>query len=125
MFMVDLVQWWYLRGWGMFLDGLKRKLQDSADFFSFGILARTLFKPFRQISAGASGDTAESKLAAFSDRLVSRVVGLFARLAIMIAGAVVMLVEIIVGGLIAIVWPLMPVLPIVCIVLAGMGVKVW
>ena len=118
MFMVDLIQWWYFRGWGMFVQDLKRKLGDAADFFSIGELLRTLFKPFRQISAN-SGETGMS---AFLDKLISRFVGFFARIFLIIFGGLAMLLEAVFGGVLIVLWPLVPVLPVVCIVMTFTGV---
>lgn len=123
MFMVDLLQWWYFRGWGVFFSGLRTKLGDTADLFSIGDMFRTLFKPFRQISAGASGSEAlDAKMAQFFDRLISRIVGMFARLTIILAGTVVLILELIFGTILMILWPVVPLLPVCGIVLMIMGV---
>lgn len=123
--MVDLMQWWYLRGWGIFVDDLKSKLKDTADFFSIGQLLRTFFMPYRQISAGADAETSGSRLNAFFDRLISRVIGAFTRFFIIIFGCVAMFLEIIFGTLLTVAWPLMPLLIIVGIVVSLMGVTLW
>jgi hypothetical protein len=51
MLVVGFLQWWYTRGWMGFAQGLLDKIRSLADFFSLGLLLRTLFYPFRQISA--------------------------------------------------------------------------
>lgn len=123
MFMVDLLQWWYFRGWGVFFSGFKTKLGDTADLFSIGDMFRTLFKPFRQISAGTAGSEAlDAKMAQFFDKLVSRVVGMFARLTIIIAGIIVLILELLAGIIMMIIWPVVPFLPIVGVILMALGV---
>ena len=103
----------------MFVDGLKNRLRDSADFFSIGQLLRTLFKPYRQISAGTSG----GGMSGFLDRLVSRVVGFFVRFFIIIFGVVALFIEALIGIVMIVLWPVAPVLIIVGAVMAVMGVK--
>ncbi|MBR2589240.1 hypothetical protein IKE84_02790 [Candidatus Saccharibacteria bacterium] len=122
MFMVDLVQWWYLRGFSIFVKSLKSKLSDTADFFSVGQLFRTFFMPYRQISASADAESSGSRLSAFFDRLISRIVGAFTRFFIIIFGIIVMLLEIIFGAVLIVLWPLAPIGVIAGIVLTVMGV---
>lgn len=122
MFMVSLLQWWYFRGWGVFANGLKQKLRDSADFFSISQLLRTLFKPFRQISANTSEEMAGSKMAAFFDRLVSRIVGFFTRTFIIIFGSIAIILEASLGVIFIVLWPVAPLIIIVGISMTIMGV---
>ena len=82
MLAVSFLQWWYLRGWLAYFDGFRIKMRDMADFFSIGLLLRTLFQPFRQISADETGEK----------------------------------------GAIALLWPCIPLLPFVGIVVSSMGV---
>lgn len=118
MFVADMLSWWYSRGWGVFVEGFKTRLRDSADFFSFGQLFRTLFKPYRQISANSN----ERGLSAFFDKLISRVVGFFTRLFIILFGGVVMLLEFIFGGAMIVAWPFLPMLIVVGMVMTVTGV---
>ncbi|MBQ3309081.1 hypothetical protein IJG78_00190 [Candidatus Saccharibacteria bacterium] len=120
MFVVDLIQWWYFRGWGVYLASLKTKLGDTLDFFSIGQLFRTLFMPYRQISAGSTELGGPS---AFFDRLISRLVGTFTRLFIIIFGGFLIILEAILGVCLAIIWPLIPLLPILGIALTVMGIR--
>lgn len=90
----------------------KEGLSSAVDFFSVGSLVRTLFAPFRQISAHAG----------FLDRLISRLVGMVTRLIIMIFGIIAIILEIILGIIMILLWPLIPLAPIVCIILTVMGV---
>lgn len=114
--MVNLFQWWYSGGWATFASRLRERLRKSLDYFSMGSLLRTLFSPFRQIDAGGRG------LRAFFDTLFSRIVGAFVRIFILIFGVIVLLLESTVGAILLIVWPLIPLMPVVGIVLTVMQV---
>ena len=113
MFLVDLISWWYFRGWGIYFGDFKRRLNDMADTFSISEMLLTLFKPYKQISAGADSAI---------DRSISRFVGFFARLTIIIAGVVVLIFETVFGLLVAVIWPVVPILPIFGVVLMVTGV---
>lgn len=118
MFMVDMLSWWYSRGWGVFVDGFKTRLRDSVDFFSIGQLLRTLFKPYRQISANSNGQGME----AFFDKLISRLVGFFVRVFIIVFGGIALLLESLLGVVMIVAWPFAPVLVVVGVAMSIMGV---
>ena len=122
MLTAGLISWWYLDGYKLFASKLWTKLGDTIDLFSISSLLKTLFAPYRQISANASGESIDAKILAFVDRLVSRMVGGVARLGIILAGIVVILIQFIGSLLSLIVWPLLPLLPLVFIVLCVTGV---
>ena len=122
MLATGLISWWYSDGYKLFASKLWTKLGDTIDLFSIGSLLRTLFAPYRQISANASGVSIDDKILAFVDRLVSRMVGGVARLGIVLAGAIVISIQFIGSVLSLIVWPLMPLLPVVFIMLFVTGV---
>lgn len=124
MAITEMFLWWYSSGWKVFIGKLKTSLSSITDFFSMSSLLRTLFKPYRQISAESAGENAslDIKFHMFLDRLVSRFVGFFSRLTLLLAGLII----IIVGGLICLIliilWPLIPLLPVVGIILTAIGV---
>ena len=86
------------------------------------LLVRTLFSPYRQISAGAVRGNITVQFRAFIDRTVSRFVGFFVRSFVLLAGAVCLLGLIVGGVLWLLFWIALPVLPIGMIVLTVMGV---
>ena len=123
MFLVGIFQWWYGDG---LRDHVKRcflGILRTADFFSVGLLTRTLFNPFRQISAASSHDLSlPAQLNAFFDRLFSRAVGTVVRTIMIIVGLLMLLLRSLwVGGLI-IAWLVLPILPIVGLILWRSGV---
>lgn len=120
MAIAQMFVWWYSRGWQVFIDKLRTTLTNILDFFSMGSLVRTLFKPFRQISAetASSSSSLDLKFHMFIDRLVSRIVGFFSRLIILLAGSVIILLGGIFSLILIILWPIVPLLPIVGLVLS-------
>lgn len=121
MFAFDLAKWWYARGWRVFFDDVKIKVKDTADTFSIGELFRTLFKPYRRL--GTENKIGESRLNVFLDKLISRVVGTIARLVLIVTGIIIIVAEVVVGGILVVIWPIVPLLPIAGIALTIAGVK--
>ena len=82
-------------------------------------LIRTLFKPYRQISAATANanSSLELKFHMFIDRLVSRIVGFFTRLFLLIAGTLIIILGGIISLVLIILWPFIPLLPVVGIIL--------
>lgn len=119
-----MFQWWYTRGWQLYLQHFVDQLKNAVDFFSVGLLVRHLFAPFRQISAGdvVSSDL-NTKLSAFADRLFSRLIGTVVRLVLLVVGTIVIILRTLLGALIALVWPLAPLLVIVCLFCALIQVR--
>ena len=124
MLAVSFLQWWYTRGWGIYFAGFRAKMGNLADFFSIGLLLKTLFQPFRQISANENGETGglQGALVVFFDKLLARFIGAIVRIGIIIIGIIAMLVELVFGLALAIVWPCVPLLPIAGIIISSMGV---
>ena len=124
MFIVKSFTWWYISGWGVFIGKVKNMFSSLTDFFSMHSLIRTLFKPFRQISAdSASADSSlDLKFHMFIDRLVSRIVGFFSRLILLIAGCTIIILGGILSLILIILWPFVPLTPIAGIILTVMGV---
>jgi hypothetical protein len=122
MFLVGLLQWWYGRGWVSQLDLLKLRLSRTAAFFSIGQLASTLFSPFRQISVGsATGGSLSMQARAFFDKTLSRVIGAFVRIMTIFFGIIALTVSAIVEGILLIMWPVVPVFPLIGFILLAIG----
>jgi len=125
MLALDFIQWWYLRGWGIYFNSLMHRIHSTLEFFSIGLLLKTLFQPFRQISANdTSGRTDPgSVFNAIIDNLLSRTIGFFVRVGIIAIGCILTLLEVIFGFLLAVAWPLIPLLPVLGLVLSLSGVN--
>ena len=83
--------------------------------FSVGLLARTLFAPWRRLT-NVPGTGASTRLQVLGDNLISRLVGFVVRLVVLLtAGLSTILLTL--GTIIEIiVWPVLPVAAVVCIV---------
>lgn len=121
MFLVGMLGWWYSGGWRHRLQSSARQLKNVAAFFSIGQLFNTLFSPFRQISAGQVGGSAQAQLRAFFDRLISRFVGAFVRLFTILAGVVALLGALIFQLLVLAAWLILPLSPVIGLVLMVIG----
>lgn len=103
---------------------LQRQLLRALDSFSIGELLRTLFAPFRQISAGRVRGPLGVHLRAWADRLVSRFIGAFVRLILIFVGLAWLLVLALFGLMRLALWPVIPLLPAFGVLLFMIGTQV-
>lgn len=122
---MGIFSWWYGAGWKLQAKKQRDRLANLMDFFSIELLAKSLFAPFRQISAGRVRGPIGLKLRAFADRLVSRVIGAVVRTIIILIGVVSLLIMTVVSGVLLLVWAVVPLLPVIGIVLAITGWLPW
>lgn len=113
MIIVWALSWWYGAGYKAQLSLLHERLVGSYDYFSIGLLASTLFAPFRQISAGKVSGPIGLRLRAFVDRLISRFIGAFVRLILIVVGIVWLALQAFVGAVVLLLWALVPIMPLV------------
>ena len=125
MLFVSFFKWWFVDGWLEQLKRVERQLAHLSDMFSFGLLVRTLFAPFRQISSGSVRGSLGAQLGALRDRTISRVIGGIIRTFTIIAGGIVMLVSLIWGAVRLVAWAILPLLPLIGLVLALQKVLPW
>jgi hypothetical protein len=126
MFIVGLFTWWYGPGWKKAGLILVKKAVVSEDYFSIDLLLRTLFSPFRQISADTGrGGTMGDRMRATFDKLFSRIIGAVIRLILIVTGAAWLLVNIIIDIAILLAWPLLPLLPVIGLILSVSGFIPW
>ena len=107
------------------MERVAERLVATTDFFSIGLLARTLFAPFRQISAGGVRGPLGVQMRAFFDRLISRLIGAMVRTAMIFTGCVAVALQALCGGIIAVGWLFVPALPLVGVVLTVIGWLPW
>jgi len=117
--------WWYGRGWRERIAMLRERIGSTMDYFSIGLLARTFFSPFRQISAGKVQGPLGVQMRAFFDRLISRIIGAGVRSVVMVVGLVAIFLHIITGALLAIMWAFVPFVPVIGVVLWISGWMPW
>jgi len=119
-----LITWWYGAGWVAESQLQSKRLARVESYFSFGTLLRTLFQPFRQIDAGSrslrSGVSAQFR--AWLDRTISRVIGASARLILIVVGLVWWCISALMSACWLLVWPFLPLAPVLGCVAAAFGV---
>lgn len=121
MFLTGVVRWWYTEGWQQRLGIVRERLAGTLDFFSINLLLKTLFAPFRQISAGATSGPLQVRLQAFFDKLISRFIGAFMRVILIGIGLVAVVLQLLWGVIMLGFWVCLPVLPIVGLALFCIG----
>jgi hypothetical protein len=115
MLVVAFIEWWYGPGWRDTAGRLERRLRATYQTFSIPILLTTLFAPWRRIVTPPGGSL-EDRVRALGDNAVSRVVGFMMRLLTLLAGSLLLLGYAALGGIVLILWPLLPILGPVLIV---------
>lgn len=109
MLLAAFVQWWYGPGWRDAANRLTARVNQTYLTFSMPILVRTMFAPWRRIIT-YPGTSMQDRMRAVVDNLISRVVGFMVRLMALTAATILIGVYIIVGGLLLVLWPLIPLL---------------
>jgi hypothetical protein len=118
MLFMDFIVWWYSRGWVLRFSSIGLQTAHWAQFFSLGTLLRTLFSPWHQIITpkGAEkplGDIFRTWL----DNGVSRFVGFWVRLIVFFSGLIMLALIILLNFSYAILWPFLPLLPLIVIII--------
>ncbi len=122
---VGIFLWWYTAGWKQQVSSVRERLAGLYDYFSIDLLVRTLFSPYRQISAGRVRGPIGIQLRAFLDRLISRIIGSIVRTIMIVIGSVTLFLTIIFGLFTIIAWAFVPALPIIGVALALSGWVPW
>ena len=117
----ELLRWWYGDGWRRRAQLIANRLDGTMDYFSMDLLLKTLFAPFRQISAGRVDGPIGVQIRALVDRLFSRVIGAVVRSILLVIGGVTIAIQVIIGGIILIAWGLVPLAPIGSVIAMVMG----
>lgn len=117
--------WWYGEGWRRQASRAAARLSSWFDYFSFDLISRTLFSPFRQISAGPVRGPIGVQFRAWVDRTVSRFIGAMVRIVVLIAGIVTIIFTALVACLQLIIWPFLPAAPIVGLIMTLAGWLPW
>lgn len=125
MFIVGIFRWWYTKGWQQRAQMVLERLDSTMDFFSIGLLARTMFALFRQDGAGGVDGPLSIKVQAFIGRLISRVIGACIRFTVMIIGCFVIAFHAVSGLLLLVLWAIVPILPVIGFILMTSGWIPW
>lgn len=122
---MGLLGWWYGAGWKGRARAVRERLAATMDYFSIALLLRTLFSPFRQISAGKVTGPIALQMRALFDNLLSRVIGAIVRSMMIGVGLVAIALTLIVGAMLLVVWAFVPLLPLVGLTLMMIGWLPW
>lgn len=122
---IALFQWWYGAGWRRRALLVRDRLIRVMDAFSIDILLKTLFAPFRQISADSSEGPLGVRLRAWADKMISRLIGAVVRLLTITAGLIILFGCVIWGVTVLAAWPLLPLLPVMGAILSFFGWMPW
>jgi vacuolar-type H+-ATPase subunit I/STV1 len=125
MFIVGILSWWYSGGLLDRFQRVRERVSSTIDYFSIDLLLRTLFAPFRQISAGRVDGPIGVKWHAFIDRLVSRCIGGIVRTGTILFGTIAIVLSVIIGLITILLWLLVPVVPFVGVILTIIGWTPW
>jgi hypothetical protein len=125
MFIVGILSWWYGPGWRGRAAIIRDRLDGTMDYFSIDLLLKTLFSPFRQISAGKTTGPLAVQMRAFFDRLISRMIGAMVRSAVILVGIVAIIISAIVGIVTLVIWAFVPLLPVIGVTLWLTGWMPW
>lgn len=121
MVIVWALSWWYGAGFQLRIQRFLEQLAKTYDYFSIDLLLKTLFSPYRQISAGRVRGPLAVQWRAFVDRLVSRAIGGMIRSVVVVIGCVWLAVSAVVGLIGVLLWILMPFLPVIGLILMVSG----
>lgn len=121
MVIIGLISWWYGAGWLSQVRVVRGWLDSIYDYFSIELLARTLFSPFRQDSAGKVKGPVNVIFRHFLDNLTSRFIGAFIRSFMIILGVISIAIVGLIGLITMIIWPLIPVMPLIGLVMTFIG----
>ena len=125
MFIVGLLRWWYTIGWQQRARIMLARLDGTRDYFSIGLLVRTMFSLFRQDGAGSVDGPLSVKLQAWAGRMISRVIGAMIRTTVLVFGLVTITLQALLACVVLLVWAVVPLLPIVGFVLMTSGWIPW
>lgn len=119
---LSLLRWWYGDGWRKRAMMIAHRLEGVIDYFSVDLLVKTLFAPYRQISAGRVDGPLGVQFRAMIDKLFSRIIGAFIRLILLVVGGVTIGLQAVLGCVVLLGWALVPLLPLVG---AGLAIVGW
>ena len=125
MLMWAFLSWWYGAGYKQRAELIMQRLEGTLDYFSIGLLLKTLFSPFRQISAGSVRGPIAVQIRAFFDQLISRIIGAIVRVIMIVVGMVTLVLGVVIGMCVLVAWAVVPVVPIVGIALWVAGWMPW
>lgn len=120
MLALELIAWWYHRGWQQIIRNCGQRLLKVSHMFSVPILLRTWLAPWRRIVT-YPGASLDAKLRAMGDNLVSRAVGFSVRTVVLLTALIALMLTALLNVAQIVSWPLIPPLIVVFLVKAVTG----
>ena len=114
-----MLGWWYGQGWAWAVRQIGVEIQKVGKIFAVSILLKTLFAPWKQITTVS---TFQNFFQSLADNTVSRAIGFIIRFWILMAALVWTAVITVFGIVVAIIWPLLPLMVIILPILFFLGV---
>lgn len=121
MFIVGILSWWYGAGLMARIASVQARIAAIMDYFSIDVLVRTIFSPFKQISAGSVSGPLGVKLRALLDRIFSRIIGAVVRSMLIIVGVIGIILTTLLGVVLVASWLIVPALPFIGVILTLIG----
>jgi hypothetical protein len=103
--MLTMLTWWYGRGWLWALHSIDRQFDNIGRYFAVGVLVRTWFAPWKQIS---SPSTFRNFFQSAVDNFISRLIGGIIRTTMLLIASVWGVIAILSGIILALIWPFLP-----------------
>lgn len=107
MLALELIKWWYIKGWAEVGRRWMAYIKGLYRYFSVVLLLKTLFSPWKRIVSYGRKSIQERFRAAL-DNLVSRMVGFSVRIMVIIAAAVLIGGCAFLAAASLVLWPLVP-----------------
>lgn len=120
MLALELLTWWYGRGWKQIVSNAEQRFVKVSHMFSVPVLLRTLFSPWRRIITYPSASL-DAKFRAMGDNLVSRAVGFTVRFMVLVTAALFLGVMAVYSLLEILLWPFVPLLSVFMLVKGIIG----
>jgi hypothetical protein len=115
MLLWSYIEWWYGLGWRDAASRISRRIRRIYLDFSVPILLSTLASPWRRLGS-TGGDNLGDRVRGMIDNAVSRFIGLAVRLLALAAAGILMGLTALFGGLLVVLWPIIPGLGLALIV---------
>lgn len=117
-----VLRWWYGSGWHwVWQRSVVQRVQWCSETFSIPQLVKTWFSPFKQTYNRADKGSIDTRINALVDNFVSRIIGALARTVLIFTGLLFILAAFVSGVLFLLLWPFIPILPILAVIMTATG----
>lgn len=119
-FFNQFFKWWFSVMPKNIFSAIRRTIANTYDYFSIGLLAKTLFSPWKRDVISMEHMTLGERLQVLVMNLVSRLIGAFIRFFTIIAGLLIIISELLIGVFIFAGFILIPFLAVLIFISAFM-----